>query len=117
MPNTPFRIAFAALARPTFDMPLAQDATQQALDQLRQAGFEVLTPDNLIADLVGVQAFLSKLDAAKNSGFDLLLIFQATFADSTLVTSLVDGLVFHFLTTTGFPLGSTGTTHWRQATT
>lgn len=92
MPNPPFRIAFAALARPTFDVPLAQDVTQLALIQLQQAGFELLTPDSLIADLNGVQAFLSKLEASGNSGVDLLLVFQATFADSTLVTSLVEGL-------------------------
>ena len=92
MPNTHFRIAFAALARPTFDLPLAQEITQQAIDQLGQAGFELLTPDDLIADLVGVQTFLSKLNGAGNTGVDLLLILQATFADSTLVTSLVEGL-------------------------
>ncbi|MFZ5818929.1 MAG: L-fucose/L-arabinose isomerase family protein [Chloroflexota bacterium] len=91
MPGSPFRIAFAALARPTFDVPLAQLVTQQALDQLRQAGFELFTTDDLIADLDGIQAFLSKLDQAGNT-MDLLLVFQATFADSTLVTSLVEGI-------------------------
>lgn len=90
MPNNRFKIAFAALARSTFDVPFAQDFTQQAIDQLQQADFELLTPDNLIADLAGVQAFLSNLDASRST-IDLLLVFQATFADSTLVTSLVDG--------------------------
>jgi L-fucose isomerase-like protein len=95
MPNSPFRIALAALARPTFDIPLAQDVTQQALAQLKQAGFELLTSDNLIADLADVQAFLSMFDQAESDGVDLLLIFQATFADSTLVTSLVEGFSSH----------------------
>jgi L-fucose isomerase-like protein len=90
MPSSPFHIAFAALARPTFDVPLAQLVTQQALGQLRQAGFELLTADDLIADLGGIQAFLSKIDQA-GKAVDLLLVFQATFADSTLVTSLVEG--------------------------
>jgi L-fucose isomerase-like protein len=93
MPNIPFRIAFAALARPTFDIPLAQDVTQQARDQLQQAGFELLTSDSLIADLADVQAFLSMYDQSESAGVDLLLIFQATFADSTLATSLVEGFV------------------------
>lgn len=91
MPNPPLRIAFAALARPTFDVPLAQDVTQLALNQLQQAGFEIFSPKSLIADLNGVQAFLSELDGT-NPEVDLLLVFQATFADSTLVTSLVEGL-------------------------
>jgi len=92
MPKPQFRIAFAALARPTFDIPLAHDVTEKALAQLRQAGFELLTVDHLIEDLAGVHAFLSRLDLEGSAGIDLLLVFQATFADSTLVTALVDGL-------------------------
>lgn len=88
MSPSPFRIAFAALARPTFDVPLAQEMTQNAIDQLQQAGFEIILPDSLIADLNGVQAYLEKLG---NTEVDLLLVFQATFADSTLVTALVEG--------------------------
>lgn len=84
----PFRIAFAALARPTFDVPLAQEMTQKAIEQLQKAGFDLLLADSLIADLNGAQAYLSKLDG---QAVDLLLVFQATFADSTLVTSLVEG--------------------------
>ena len=91
MPNIHFRIAFAALARPTFDIPLAQDVTQKALDQLKQAGFELVNSDSLIADISDVQAFLSMYDQSESAGVDLLLVFQATFADSTLVTSLVEG--------------------------
>lgn len=94
MPNFPFRIAFAALARPTFDVPLARDITQQAIEQLQRAGFELLTVDDLIADMAGIRAFLSKVDEPVNAEVDLLLVFQATFADSTLVTSLVDGFKF-----------------------
>ena len=51
MSYTPLRVAFAALARPTFDIPLAQDVTQQALTQLQQAGFELLNSDSLIPGL------------------------------------------------------------------
>ncbi|MCJ7434331.1 MAG: L-fucose/L-arabinose isomerase family protein [Anaerolineales bacterium] len=92
MPNTPSRIAFAALARPTFDVPLAQQVTQQACDQLQQAGFELLTADSLIADLAGVQAYLSKLDGLEYAGIDLLIIFQATFADSTMVVEIAQAV-------------------------
>ena len=92
MSKPSFRIAFAALARPTFDVPLAQEVTQQALDQLGEAGFELLTADSLIADQAGVQAYLNKINQPESAGVDLLVIFQATFADSTLATSLVDGV-------------------------
>lgn len=91
MTNQQFRIAFAALARPTFDVPLAQTITQQAMDQLKQAGFELVTADSLMANLEHVQNFLSRLNQPGAAGVDLLLIFQATFADSTLVTALIDG--------------------------
>jgi L-fucose isomerase-like protein len=91
MSKKPYRIAFAPLARPTFDVPLAQQVTQQATQQLVQAGFELIAADGLIADLDGIQAFLAKAQQNSNPGIDLLLVFQATFADSTLVTALVEG--------------------------
>lgn len=99
MQNNQLRIAFAPLARSTFDLPLAQLVTQQALDQLKKAGFELLTSDSLISDLSGVQTFLTKLDEPGAVGVDLLLVFQATFADSTLVTSLIEG----FMSRAGLP--------------
>lgn len=89
MTPSPFRIAFAPLARPTFDMPLAQEVTQAAIEHLQAAGFDLLLPDSLIADLNGAQSYLAKLNGQE---IDLLLVFQATFADSTLVTSLVEGI-------------------------
>lgn len=88
MSPSSFHIAFAALARPTFDLSLAQEVTQAAIEQLERAGFDLLLPDSLIADLNGAQAYLAKLQGQE---IDLLLVFQATFADSTLVTSLVEG--------------------------
>jgi hypothetical protein len=47
--------------------------------------------DSLITDPMGVQAYLAKLDQLEAVGVDLLLVFQSPFADSTLVTSLVEG--------------------------
>ena len=48
--------------------------------------------DSLITDPMGVQAYLVKLDQLEAVGVDLLQVFQSTFADSTSVTSLVEGL-------------------------
>ncbi len=62
MSDNQFRVAFAALARPTFDIPLAQLVTEQALEQLRKAGFKLFTTEDMIADLDGVQSFLTRLD-------------------------------------------------------
>ena len=62
MSDNHFRIAFAPLARPTFDIPLAQLVTEQALEELQKAGFELFTTEDMIADLDGVQSFLSGLD-------------------------------------------------------
>lgn len=92
MPRNQYRVAFAALARSTFDIPLAQQVTRQALDQLHQAGFELLAARDLIPDLTGVQDFLAGLDEQAPGGIDLLVVFQATFADSTLATALVEGV-------------------------
>lgn len=96
---TTYRIAFAPLARPTFDMPLAEATTRTAQEQLEQAGLELIQPDTLIADLAGVQAYLEKLAAA--GPVDLSVIFQATFADSTLASGLahaVDAPLFLWAT-------------------
>ncbi|MDW8278170.1 MAG: L-fucose/L-arabinose isomerase family protein [Anaerolineales bacterium] len=89
------KIAFAPLARPTFDVPLAQEVTQAAIAQLQRAGSDLLLPDSLIADLNGTQAYLASLERQE---IDLLLVFQATFADSTLAVGLVEGLKARGLT-------------------
>lgn len=82
-------IAFAPLARPTFDVPLAQEVTETAIRNLEGAGLRLLRPAALLADRAGVDAYLETLAGQQ---IDLLLVFQATFADSTLVTGLVEGL-------------------------
>lgn len=92
MTRTKLRIAFATLARPTFDIPLAQQVTLQAHEQLQEAGFELLAAGGLISDLAGVKEFLTRLEELEDISIDLLVIFQATFADSTLVTSLVESI-------------------------
>lgn len=82
-----YRIAFVPLARTTFDIPLAQEVTRAARLALQAAGFELLGPPELVTDLGAAQAAAAALS---QDTFDLLLIYQATFADSTLVTTLVE---------------------------
>lgn len=81
-------LAFIPLARQTFDMELARQITQTARNRLERAGFQLIGPDDLITDLVTAQKFSEEI---RHQPHDLLLVFQATFADSTMVTALVEG--------------------------
>lgn len=81
------RIGFAPLARTTFDIQLANEVTQIARGSLLDADFVLIEPEGLITDISAAESFAKKL--AKDPP-DLLLIFQATFADSTMVMALVE---------------------------
>lgn len=76
-----------ALARPTFDVPLAEEVAAAVRHGLAQAGHVVTGPPQLVMDLPAAQAAAQALAA---DAHDLLLIVQATFADSTLLTALAD---------------------------
>lgn len=80
-------IAFLPLARSTFDLELARQVTHTARENLQEGGFRILGPDDLIMDLDTAHRLAEDLSQAE---IDLLVIFQATFADSTMVTSLVE---------------------------
>ncbi len=81
------RIAFVALARPTFDIPLAQEVTRQARAQLETAGFTLTGPSELVMDLAAAERAAQEITAVPPH---LLLIMQATFADSTMITTLAE---------------------------
>ncbi len=85
----PIQLAFAPLARPTFDIPLAEAVTVAARQALLDAGFALTEPESLITDLAGAKQFATAL--AEDLP-DLLVIFQATFADSTMVMALVEAV-------------------------
>jgi L-fucose isomerase-like protein len=81
------RIAFAPLIRTTFDVELATEAIQQARQHLLASGLELIEPDLPISDLDQAEDFARAL---QGQAFDLLLIYQATFADSTMVMALTE---------------------------
>lgn len=83
----PLTIVFIPLARPTFDIPLAETVTAQARAQLEAAGFALTGPSELMMDLAGARKAAQALTAVSH---DLLLIFQATFADSTMITAVAE---------------------------
>jgi len=83
------RIAFFPIARTTFDMELAKQVTQQMRQHLAAAALHVESPNELITDLDSAQSAAQSL--AGNPP-DLLLIFQATFADSSMVMALTEAI-------------------------
>ncbi len=82
-----YQIAFIPLARTTFDISLAEEVTRAARAQLESAGFRLIGPDKLVTDLETAQAVSNDFS---NQPVDLLLVFQASFADSTMVTTLAE---------------------------
>jgi L-fucose isomerase-like protein len=88
--NTPLTVAFAAIARPTFDVPLAQSVAEQAVSQLTAAGIAVVgVGAKLLMDGAAVEEFLSALTAVQ---FDCVVILQASFADSSMTVRVAQAL-------------------------
>jgi len=85
----PLRIAFLPLVRNTFDVQFAEQMISDARQALTTAGFQLEEPEQPISDIA-----LAKQAAQKFAEvpLDLLLIFQATFADSTMVVELVQSI-------------------------
>jgi L-fucose isomerase-like protein len=81
------RIAFIPLLRPTFDVEYATEMIEAVRAQLVDAGFELVVETDPIADQEGARSTAKDLTVVT---YDLLLILQSTFADSTLVTTLAE---------------------------
>ncbi len=83
------RLGFVALARPTFDTKLAAQAAATARQQLEQAGFSLVGPAGLMMDATAAKAAAQELAAARP---DLLVIVQASFADSSMAMRLAQAV-------------------------
>ena len=83
------RVAFLPIARTTFDLEFAKDKIDLAYQYLSQIPITLVDKIELITDLAGAQRIAESM--AKDPP-DLLLVFQATFADSTMITNLVEGI-------------------------
>ena len=81
------RIAFLPLVRTTFDVPLAETMIGAARQSLLAAGFELTGPTQGLTDLAAAQTAAIEL---ASTPVDLLLVFQATFADSTMTVALTE---------------------------
>jgi L-fucose isomerase-like protein len=82
-------VAFLPIVRVQFDVALADQLILAARENMVSAGFELVGPEKPISDLASAQAAVAEL---ANSGVDLILIFQATFADSSMVTAITDAI-------------------------
>lgn len=78
-------IGLIPIARPTFDVPLAAEMTSRMRAALDQAGCILHGPAELVMDLDGLREAAAGL---LSEPIDLLLVFQASFADSTMVVDL-----------------------------
>lgn len=83
------KVAVASIARPTFDTALAAEVTAQVREQVKQLGFSLVGPAGLISSIEEARTAATAIAAEQP---DLLLAFQATFADSTMVMALAQAV-------------------------
>lgn len=80
-------IALFPIARTTFDLDLANEMFARMQASLKQAGYALLGPETLISD----QAMLENaVETTDFSQADVLLVFQATFADAGMAKFLAE---------------------------
>lgn len=83
--NPPITLAFVPIARTTFDITLAAEVTGQARALLEGDFSPLAGPDDLVTTPEEAAAAAQQLAAQPP---DALLVFQATFADSTMLMRL-----------------------------
>lgn len=76
----------AALGRPTFDVPFAEEMTMKAFAAIEAAGISAVGPRKLLYDAAAAEEAIA---AIKDGGpIDALLILQITFTDATMTVNL-----------------------------
>jgi L-fucose isomerase-like protein len=83
------RLGFLPIARPTFDVPFAEALTAQARAQLTEARFDLVGPDALVMSADAVNAAVAQFCQQPP---DLIVVLQASFADSTMVATVAEAL-------------------------
>lgn len=76
----------AALARPTFDVPFAEEMKNRAFAALEAAGIRTVGPRELLFDRAAAERAIATID--ESGPIDLLLILQVTFTDATMTVKL-----------------------------
>ena len=83
------RIGVLPLARPTFDVPYAEETAAAASAMLEQLDFELVGPPALLFDPQTTRAALADL---QRQSVDLLLVLQVTFADAGMAQAAADAI-------------------------
>ncbi|MFN8531139.1 MAG: L-fucose/L-arabinose isomerase family protein [Anaerolineae bacterium] len=83
------QLGFISILRTTFDVNLAQDMIQQARTLLMGAGYELLGRADAITTLDEARSAADELSALAP---ELVVVFQSTFADSTMVMALAHAI-------------------------
>jgi len=76
----------AALGRPTFDVPFAEEMMHKAFKALDDAGIKTVGPRELLFDADAAEKAVADIEAAGT--IDALLILQITFTDATMTVKL-----------------------------
>ncbi len=87
--DTTLHIGLAPIARPTFDTALAAEIAGRLQQALIDAGCQVSGPAALIMDAAATEAAIAGL---RDAPLDLLVAFQASFADSSVVVRLAQAI-------------------------
>lgn len=82
------RIGFAPIARPTFDLELARELTAQVFSAISET-YDLIGAPDLIMDGAAIDARIAELAAAD---IDMILMLQASFADSTMILQLAGAI-------------------------
>jgi len=80
-------IGFIPIARPTFDVDLAREMTQQVRQQLIAAGHKLYAADDLIMTTDELENWH---ETAPHDQLDLVLLLQASFAASTMAQAIAE---------------------------
>lgn len=88
--RNPLCVALVAIARPTFDVPLAQLVADSVLSTLESAAIQVVGTRNML--LMDGDAAQQAIDTLRQDSFDLLLVLQASFADSSMAVEIAEAL-------------------------
>jgi L-fucose isomerase-like protein len=82
---TAMKIGVLALARPTFDVPYAEEIAAKAFARLDESGVATVGPRNLLFDADAARQAAADLKSQKLDG---LLLLQVTFTDASMTLEL-----------------------------
>jgi len=81
------KLGFLAIARPTFDVPFAESTASDALAALRDFNTNLIGEASLLMDHAAVT---NAAETLNREGAEAIVVLQATFADSSLISAVSD---------------------------